>query len=380
MRDFLEIHRCEIRRRVAERHISRNSSGTGRSAKGERAGRAPRDDAGAVLVLALLFLFVVGGVVGSLATWASNDLHNTVAFKTSRTLQYAVSSATETAIQNIRYTPLFSTQSAATPSYCWGSSSPSQVSIDNLAVAVWCTTIYTPTSAQTRVVTFSACPVATPAASCVTSPILQAIVTFGDYPPGYSAPTNTQCQVYCGTSMTVNTWKWGGGNIAPTPTTTTTTVPPTTTTTTVPPTTTTTTVPPTTTTTTTAPRTNGVTASASNSNYGPYYGGQEILNVTNPSSITAMSITINVVHTSGTAYASMYNSFPGGDLTQGTSTSTQYITYTYVLGSGITIPANYSGQVGVNWSGSGTPRVTSGDLWSITSTSGGVTSTVSGTF
>jgi hypothetical protein len=138
-------------------------------------------------------------------------------------------------------------------------------------------------------------------------------------------------------------------------------------------------VPPTTTTTTT-PRTNGVTASTSNSVNGAYFGGQEILNLTNPSSITAMSITINVVHTSGTSYGSMYNSFPGGDLSQGNSTSSGYITYTYVLGSGLTIPANYSGQVGVNWAGTGTPRVTSGDLWSITSTSGGVTSTVSGTF
>jgi hypothetical protein len=338
-----------------------------------------RDEAGAVLVMALLFLFAVGAVVGSLATWASNDLHNTAQFKVSRTLQYAVSGATETAIQDIRYTPLFSTQlavSAASPSYCWGSTSPSQVTINNLAVAVWCSTAYNASSVNTRVVTFSACPVATSATACANSPILQAIVTFGDYPPGYSAPTNTQCQVFCGTSMTVNSWKWGGGSITPSSTTTT-TVPPTTTTTTVPPTTTTTSPP--TTTTTTTPRSNGVTVSTGSSDYGSY-GGQETLSLANPSSITALSITINVAQTTGTSYNTMFNSFPGGAITQANSTSGGYIRYTYVLGSGQTIPANYSGGVGAQWSGTGSPRVTSGDLWTVTSTSGGVTSTVSGTF
>jgi hypothetical protein len=110
----------------------------------------------------------------------------------------------------------------------------------------------------------------------------------------------------------------------------------------------------------TIPPSNGITASPSNSNYN-YYGGQEVLALTNPSSITAMTITINVAQTTGVTYASAFNSFPGGALTQGTTTSGGYVTYTYVLGSGQVIPANYSGEVGAQWNGTGSVRVTSGD-------------------
>jgi hypothetical protein len=91
-----------------------------------------RDEAGAVLILALMFLVAVGMVVGSLATWASNDLHNTAAFTTARTQQYAVSGAMQTAIQAIRYTPLLSTTTNASlgvspPAPCWGSGSTSEL-------------------------------------------------------------------------------------------------------------------------------------------------------------------------------------------------------------------------------------------------------------
>jgi prepilin-type N-terminal cleavage/methylation domain-containing protein len=158
---------------------------------------------------------------------------------------------------------------------------------------------------------------------------------------------------------------------APTPTTTTTT------TATPASSTTTTTTPPTTTTTSLS---NGVTASTASANYN-YYGGQELLNFTNSSSITAMSITIDVAQTTGVTYNSEFNSFPGGALTQGNTTSGGVIAYTYVLGSGQTIPAHYSnGQVGAQWGGSGSVRVMSGDTWTVTSTSGGVTSVLTGTF
>jgi prepilin-type N-terminal cleavage/methylation domain-containing protein len=146
-----------------------------------------------------------------------------------------------------------------------------------------------------------------------------------------------------------------------------------------PTTTTTTTAAPAPTTTTTAAPSNDVTAAASNSNYS-YYGGQERLDFTNSSSITSMSITIDVAQTSGVTYNSQFNSFPGGALSQGDTTSGGVIAYTYVLGSGQTIPAHYSGEVGAQWGGTGSVRVTSGDTWTVTSTSGGVTSTLTGTF
>ena len=63
---------------------------------------------GSVLVLALLYFVSVSLVVTALATLTSNDLNNTTQFANQRALQYAASSATDLAIQSIRYTPLLS--------------------------------------------------------------------------------------------------------------------------------------------------------------------------------------------------------------------------------------------------------------------------------
>jgi hypothetical protein len=165
-----------------------------------------RDEAGAVLVLALLFLAAVGGIVGSLASWATNDLNNTAKFTSARTLQYAFNGATEVAIQNIRYTPLLATTAQGTPGSCWGTSSSLQ--IDNRNIDVWCSTVWRPTSASTRVVTLDACPHGGTASACVANPSLEAVVTFDDYPTGSSPPNPAACVAYCGTSMTVNSWVW----------------------------------------------------------------------------------------------------------------------------------------------------------------------------
>ncbi len=164
-----------------------------------------RDEAGAVLVLALLFLAVVGAIVGSLATWAMNDLNNTSKFTSARTLQYAANGATQVGIQNIRYTPLLATTWPG-PGSCWAGGTP--VQINNQSMDVWCRTAYTPTSANTRVVTLDTCLHGGTAAACIANPLLEAVVTFDDYPTGSSPPNTAACVVYCGTSMTVNSWVW----------------------------------------------------------------------------------------------------------------------------------------------------------------------------
>jgi hypothetical protein len=167
---------------------------------------AARDEAGAVMILALVFLVAVGGVVGSLATWATNDLNSTTKFTTARTLQYAVSGATEVAIQNIRYTPLLATTAQGTPGSCWGSSSSLQ--IDNQNIDVWCSTAFIAASPNTRTVTFDACLHGATASACIANPLLEAVVVFDDYPTGHSTPNSAACLAYCGTSMTVSSWVW----------------------------------------------------------------------------------------------------------------------------------------------------------------------------
>jgi hypothetical protein len=174
----------------------------------------PPDERGAVLILALLFLVIGVVAVGALAFQVTNDLTNSSNFQTVRSMQYAAKSTTNLAIQNIRYTPLLSTTQtldASPPAACWGTSAESQLaSIDGQpAMASWCSTNWTPTSANTRTVTISTCPASTSAAQCAAAPLLQAVVSFDDYPPQLaSAPSATPCALYCGTSMVTDSWVW----------------------------------------------------------------------------------------------------------------------------------------------------------------------------
>jgi hypothetical protein len=179
---------------------------------------AARDEAGAVLILALIFLVAVSGMVLALAGSTSNNLLNSVHFTATRTVDNAASNAIEVAVQTIRYTPRLETAgtaqtlNASPPSYCWGfgPTSSFQDANSSTVIDVWCSTAWTPSSANSRVVTLSACPtfVTTDAATCALHPLLQEVVTFDDYPAGVSAPNSGQCAVYCGTGITVNSLVW----------------------------------------------------------------------------------------------------------------------------------------------------------------------------
>ena len=135
-----------------------------------------------------------------------------------------------------------------------------------------------------------------------------------------------------------------------------------------------------TTTTTVVSNPNGVTATASSDNYGDY-GGQERLAFTNSAVVTAFSITIRVRKTKGVTFNSQANSYPGGALTQRWTVSGGVIVYSFVLGAREQIPAGYaSGVVYAQYGGTGSAHSTSGDTWTVTSTSMGTVSTLSGTF
>ena len=166
-------------------------------------------------MLALLFLVAISLVLTAMASWATNDLNNSSRFGSARSLQFAANSATELALQSIRYTPLLSpgqTLNTSPPSYCWGSGPTSELtgssSVDGVGVEVWCSTVWTPASADTRVVTFSTCLAGVSASACALNPVLQSVVAFDDYPPGVSTPNNGVCAVYCGTGLTIESWLW----------------------------------------------------------------------------------------------------------------------------------------------------------------------------
>jgi hypothetical protein len=177
-------------------------------------------EVGAILILALVYIFTVGLIVAALASWATNDLNNTAHFTTGRSLQYALSSVAETGIQSMRYNPLPATTptpNVATPyGNCWtpASGTSDVLAIDGENAAVWCSTVENLSQATTRVVTFVAClsTVATGAA-CASSPnepLLQVVVSYDDYPPGGGPLLTTQCTptVNCGEGMTVQNWTW----------------------------------------------------------------------------------------------------------------------------------------------------------------------------
>jgi hypothetical protein len=177
--------------------------------------RSDRDESGSVLALALLYLIAISLILVGLASWVTNDLNNSSRFSAARSVQFAANSATELAIQNMRYTPLLAagqTLNASPPAYCWGSGPTSQLAgantVDGVSIEVWCSTAWTPASANTRVVTFSACLSGVNASACVVNPTLAAVVAFDDYPPGVSTPNSGVCAVYCGAGLTVESWLW----------------------------------------------------------------------------------------------------------------------------------------------------------------------------
>jgi len=126
---------------------------------------------------------------------------------------------------------------------------------------------------------------------------------------------------------------------------------------------------------------NGVSVVPATQSFSGNSGGQEDLVLTNKTSITAMTIVIKVALTAGVSFSSYSNSYPGGVITESSSTAGGFITYTFVLGTGQVIAAGYpNGEVYAQYSDTGTAHDQGGDTWSVTSTSNGKTSTLTGTF
>jgi endoglucanase len=129
---------------------------------------------------------------------------------------------------------------------------------------------------------------------------------------------------------------------------------------------------------TTPPGGNGVTAAGSVTSSSNAYFTEEDVKFSNTSPITAMTITITVQKTTGITYSSMYSSVSGITTTHADNGST--ITYTYTLNSGQTLAVGTNWLVAAQLSGTGSAHATSGDTWSVTTTSGGKNGTVSGHF
>ena len=172
-----------------------------------------------MLILALVFLVAVSLVVTALLSWLGTSLNATASFTYERNVEYGVTDAVNLAIQNTRYsfdvgtpTPFLNN---ATPELCATYAVPEQSN----SVHVYCSMIWQPFSANTRVFSYSACTSDSPSdatpADCAAMPLLQAVVAFDDYPSGVATPspqpspcTPIQSNGTCGLSMSQVSWQW----------------------------------------------------------------------------------------------------------------------------------------------------------------------------
>ena len=121
-----------------------------------------------------------------------------------------------------------------------------------------------------------------------------------------------------------------------------------------------------------------MTATPLVSSASPYYNELQ-LRLSNTSTITALTVTVTVQRTTGVSYSGMYNTV-GGQIAQTNSSTASAITYTFTLAAGQTLPAATGRLFAMQASGNGTAHPTAGDLYTVTYTAGGASTTLSGHF
>ncbi len=150
-----------------------------------------RDESGAVLLLALMFMTVGALTIGSLAMASANDISNIANFKVSRGALSAAEGATQAQMSAMRYA--YATTCSGTP-----------YTLDGASVVVTCTATVNPASSASRVINFTA---STQGQS--SSVLIAAQVTYDDFSSSFNTNDclpSTPSPTTCGSGMTVNSW------------------------------------------------------------------------------------------------------------------------------------------------------------------------------
>ena len=188
------------------------SDSPGKARRPKRATRASdRDERGASLILALIFIVVVAVLVGAVSSMAINDLNNTTQFNSATSLDYSASGVASLAIQSVRYTPTPNGVLGA----CWNEAGgTSEETFNNITVAIWCQSASHSGSSQSRVVTMYACnnnpgQNAT-ASSCQSNPLLTLVEAYDDYSAaGTDTCATAPSSATCGFGASTLVWTWG---------------------------------------------------------------------------------------------------------------------------------------------------------------------------
>jgi hypothetical protein len=124
--------------------------------------------------------------------------------------------------------------------------------------------------------------------------------------------------------------------------------------------------------------TGGVTVTPAVNSNGPFFN-EEAISLNNTGVITSLSITIVVQRTTGVGFNGQYNTV-GSQILQSNSSTATTITYQFNMAAGQTIGAGTNRLFAAQASGSGTVHPTSGDTYTVTYTTGGVSFTQTGHF
>ncbi len=179
---------------------------------------SPRhDDRGTSLILAIVFVFVIGMVLVAVGGLAANALLNTNNARAERTSTGDGENAVTIAMQYLRYNPISTAPapSCLPPSSTVPSSDPRVGAVNPLRVD--CTVAVNPTSSRTRVVDFYACPSGTtPLSACQSAAVLHAEVAYNDLnADGVDDCFNVGSVVVttsCGGAMNIDLWDVTGAD------------------------------------------------------------------------------------------------------------------------------------------------------------------------
>jgi hypothetical protein len=186
--------------------LRRPSSTLARARRAVSQRRTEKDEVGASLILALIFLTVISVTVASLLGLIGGGLTDSIHFKDARTTESAANSTAELALQNVRYNFMANTVNSPNPVTCT-SSLPSILNLPPMQA--FCRTAWNSTSGSRNVIV-SVCASGVDSLTCENQPLLQAVVYFNDNSvsskntctPVTSPTTGTTC----GSGLSVVSW------------------------------------------------------------------------------------------------------------------------------------------------------------------------------
>jgi hypothetical protein len=186
-----------------------------------------RDEDGAVLLLALVFIVVIAVVLSSLLTLTGNDLLNSSNLRTQRSVEYAADGAADAAVQAVRYseTAYMGTPQACLPNTPPAGSPPSitigEAPNPEVLITVDCGNgarnrrsclSRTVLPCVTRSVIVYACQGTGTCTSTSPHLQLQATVAFDDYSATNVLLCSRTSTATCGTGMAIESWVVRGSN------------------------------------------------------------------------------------------------------------------------------------------------------------------------